>query len=86
MDRPLIQQTSGAYLADMARTLNNLGNVDRLENRTDDARRHGERALEIYRQLAQQNPDAYARYVAATLNNLGSLDRLQGRMDEARRH
>ena len=31
--RPLAQQDPGAYLPDMARTLNNLGNLDRLQNR-----------------------------------------------------
>ncbi len=75
-----------AYMADMARTLNNLGNLDRLQNRMDEARQHNEAALEIYRQLAEQNPDVYLQYLAATLNNLGAVDRVQNRMDEARQH
>jgi len=49
----------------MARTLNNLGNLDRLQNRIDEARQHDESALKIYRQLAQQNPDVYVSNVAA---------------------
>ena len=80
------QQYSGAYMADMARTLNNLGNLDRLQNRTEEARQHNAGALEIYRQLAQENPDGYLQYLAATLNNLGAVDRMQNRMDEARQH
>ena len=80
------QQYSGAYMADMARTLNNLGNLDRLQNRTEEARQHNAGALEIYRHLAQQNPDVYLQYLAATLNNLGAVDRMQNRMDEARQH
>jgi hypothetical protein len=79
-------QGSGASLADIARTLNNLGNLDRLQNRTEEARQHGEEALKIYRRLAQQNPDVYVPYLAATLNNLGALDRIQNRTEEARRH
>ncbi len=77
-------QDSGATLADRARTLNNLGNLDRLENRNDESRQHTQRALEIYRQLSRENPAAYLPYVAAALNNLGALNRLQNRLEEAR--
>ena len=56
----------------MAATLNNLGILDRLQNRMDDARQHYEEALKIYRQLAQQNPAKYLPDVAMTLNNLDS--------------
>ncbi len=78
------QQNPRAYLPDMARTLNNLGNLDRLQNRTEEARRDYGGALGIYQQLAQQNPDAYLPYLAGALNNFGSIDRLQNRLDEAR--
>ena len=81
-----VQQNPDAYLADLARTLNNLGNVDRLQNRIDDARRHCEAALQIYRKLAQKSPDTFLTYLAATLSNLGHLNRLQKRMDEARQN
>ena len=50
------QQGPNASLWDRARTLNNLGNLDRMQNRLDEARSHDEEALNIYRQLAQQNP------------------------------
>jgi hypothetical protein len=41
----------------MITTLNNLGNLDVLQNRKDQAQQHFERASELRRQLAQQNPD-----------------------------
>ncbi len=80
------QQGPNASPWDKARTLNNLGNLDRMQNRLDEAREHDEGALKIYRQLAQQNPDVYLPYLAVTLNNLGGIDRLQNRLDEARKH
>lgn len=70
--------------ADMARTLNNLGNLEHLQNQLDQARQHNSAALVIYRRLAQQNPDEYLPYLVATLNNLGSIARAQNHLDEAR--
>jgi tetratricopeptide (TPR) repeat protein len=70
----------------MATTLNNLGNLDRLQNRTEDARQHFEGALDLRRQLARQNPDKYLPDVAGTLNTLGFLDRNQNRIEESRAH
>jgi tetratricopeptide (TPR) repeat protein len=78
------RQGTNSSLWDMAGTLNNLGNLDRMQNRLDDARAHDEAALKIYRQLAQQNPEVYLPYLAVTLNNLGSANRLQNHLDEAR--
>ena len=68
---------------DKARTLNNLGNLDRMQNRLDEARQHDEAALNIYRQLARQNPDVYLPYLAVTLSNLGSTERLQNHLEAA---
>jgi protein O-mannosyl-transferase len=79
------QQGPNASLWDKARTLNNLGNLDRMQNRLDEARVHDEGALKIYRQLAQRNPDVYLPYLAVTLNNLAAVARLQNRLDEARK-
>ncbi len=79
------QQEPEGSLWDKAGTLNNLGNLDRMQNRLDDARKHDEGALKIYRQLAQRNPDVYLPYLAVTLNNLAAVDRLQNRLDEARK-
>jgi tetratricopeptide (TPR) repeat protein len=79
------QQGPNASLWDKARTLNNLGNLDRMQNRLVEAREHDEAALKIYRQLAQRNPDAYLPYLAATLNNIGAIERLQNHLDDARK-
>jgi len=76
----------GASLWDKARTLNNLGNLDRMENRMDEARADDEAAIAIYRQLAQQNPEVYLPYLAVTLSNLASVERRQYHVDEARKH
>ncbi|MGB8890279.1 MAG: tetratricopeptide repeat protein [Candidatus Korobacteraceae bacterium] len=78
-------QNADSSLWDKARTLNNLGNLDRMQNRLDDARQHDQAALTIYRRLAQQNPDAYLPYLAVTLNNVGAIERLQNHLDEARK-
>jgi tetratricopeptide (TPR) repeat protein len=75
----------GASLWDKARTLNNLGNLDRMEGRTDAARADDEAAIAIYRQLAQQNPEVYLPYLAVTLNNLAAVERRQNQLEEARR-
>ncbi len=79
------QQTEGS-LWDNAGTLNNLANLDRLQNRLDEAREHDGEALKIYRRLTPQNPDVYLPYLAATLNNLGSVDQQQNRLEEARKN
>ena len=76
----------GASLWDKARTLNNLGNLDRMEGRTDAARADDEAAIAIYRQLAQQNPEVYLPYLAVTLSNLASVERRQNQLDEARKN
>jgi len=71
-------------LWDDARSLNNVANLDRMQNRLAEASNHDEAALKIYRQLAIKNPDVYLPYVAVTLNNLGAVKRLQNQLDEAR--
>ena len=52
--RHLAQQNPAAYLPDVVATLNNLGRLERLQQRLNEARQHDEEALEIDRQLAQQ--------------------------------
>jgi tetratricopeptide (TPR) repeat protein len=84
--RQLAQQNPGMYLPFLAITLNDLGNLDRFQNRTDDACRHYEDALKIFRQMAQQNPDVYLPSVAETLHVLGILDGSQNRVEESRAH
>ena len=68
----------------VAMTLNNLGNLHRVQNRPDEARAAYGEALKTYRALAATNPETYLPYVATTLNNLGILHRVQNRPDEAR--
>ncbi len=57
--------------AQRATTLNNLGALDRGENRMVEARQVYEEALRIRRQLAEKDPDTYLPDVASTLNNPG---------------
>ncbi len=70
----------------MVTTLTNLGALDMVENRRDDARREFESALDLNRQLAQQDPNHFLPELAWSLNNLGRLDGLQNQIDEARGH
>ncbi len=77
----------GAFLnPDLAMTASNLEGLDTEQKRMDEARRHFEEALKIYRQLAQQNPDTYLPDMAAKLISLGNLDLPRNRMDEARQY
>jgi tetratricopeptide (TPR) repeat protein len=79
------RKTRRPYRPDVAVTLNNLGLLDRDQNRPDEARREFEEALQTYRELAQKNPATYRPDVARTLNNVGMLDRDQVRMKEAQK-
>ena len=60
--------------------------TDTEQKRMQEAQRHHEEALQIYRQLAQKNPDVYNEYVAMLLKDLGNLNRYQGHMEEARQN
>jgi tetratricopeptide (TPR) repeat protein len=70
---------------EIAATLNNLGDLDRAQNRMEAAREEYQEALMIRRELAQKNRDTYLPNVAMTLNNLANLDRDQNRMEAARK-
>jgi tetratricopeptide (TPR) repeat protein len=69
----------------LAATLNNLGGLDRDQNRMQEARNEFAEALKTYRELAQKNPDVNLPDVAMSLNNLGLLDSDQNRIEEARK-
>ena len=71
--RELTKQNPEEYKADIATTLNNLGNLLRKTNDLKQAQDYYEKALQIRRELAKQNPEAYLPDVAASLNNLGNL-------------
>lgn len=72
--RQLTETNPATYLADLAKTLNDLGNL-----LSDDSNRRAEaedfysEALCIRRQLATQQPMVYLPDLAITLNNLGIL-------------
>ena len=83
--RELAQKNPETYLPYVALTLNNLGNLDRDQNRMEEARKEFEEALQIRRELAQKNPETYLPDVAMTLNNLGVVNGDQNRMEEARK-
>ena len=67
-------------------TLSNLGRVDRLQNRIEEALQRYEEALKIRRQLAQQNPGAYLPSLAMALDDLAFVERNQNRIEESRAH
>jgi tetratricopeptide (TPR) repeat protein len=70
---------------DVAQTLNNLGVLDRDQNRFEEAGKEHEEALKIRRQLTLKDPEAYLPDLAETLNNLGALDRSQKQTEDARK-
>ena len=61
------------YLPDLAMTLSNLGKVDRMENRIQDARGHYREALAVLQKLAQQD-GRYAGGAASVEATLRELD------------
>jgi len=63
----------GAYLPDVAMTLNNLASLYSDTQRRKAAEEAYQEALSTYRELAKANPEAYLPNVATTLNNLASL-------------
>jgi tetratricopeptide (TPR) repeat protein len=75
--RELAQQDPETYSAYVAATLNQLGMLDRNQNKVEEA-------LKTYRELAQKDPERFLPRVALTLNNLGILYSNQSRMEEAR--
>jgi len=66
--------------------LNNLGFLERLQKRTDEAYPHFEEALKIYRQLVQEKPEPYLPDLALTLNNMAISEKDQNHLDLARQH
>jgi tetratricopeptide (TPR) repeat protein len=52
------------YLPAVAETLNNLGLLDRDQNRMDEARRAFEEALGIYQRFVARDPERFGKDVA----------------------
>ena len=61
------------YLPYVAATLNNLGILDRAENRLEEARKAFEEALTIYEDFAKQDPDQFSPLVEWMKNLLKHL-------------
>jgi tetratricopeptide (TPR) repeat protein len=87
-ESPFAHNGVGAALMnpESAMTQHDRQNFGTDEKRIDEARRHFERALELYRQHVQQNPASSLSAMAGTLNSLGALDISQNRTDEARQY
>ncbi len=71
---------------DSSMTQKDLEKFDTAQQRIDEARRHFEAALGIYREVARLNPRAYLEHMATTLDNLGAVELQQNRLEEAVRH
>jgi tetratricopeptide (TPR) repeat protein len=56
----LAQKEPETYLPYLAATLNNLGILDRAQNRPEEARKAFEEALKIYEAFAKQDPDQFS--------------------------
>jgi Tfp pilus assembly protein PilF/pimeloyl-ACP methyl ester carboxylesterase len=83
--RQLAEQNPDGGLPDVAMTLNNLGNIERLADPRQ-SRRYYEESLVIYRQLLPLQPASSLPGLALALNNLGGLDANEGKLDDARHH
>lgn len=57
----------------MAATLNNLGNLQRAENRMTEARQAYEESLKLYRNFAKVSPATYEPYLREVQRNLDAL-------------
>jgi tetratricopeptide (TPR) repeat protein len=57
--RELAQKNPETYLPDVAMTLNNLGILDRDENRMAEAWKEYQEALKIYEAFAKQDPEQF---------------------------
>ena len=81
--RERVQKNPEAYEPDLAKTLNNLGNLYSDTQRFAEAEQAYGEARDLCRKLALKNPEAYEPNLAATLNNLGILYRDTQRFAEA---
>ena len=61
--RELAEKEPETYLPYVAATLNNLGILDRAQNRPEEARKAFEEALKIYKSFAKQDPDQFSPLV-----------------------
>ena len=73
--RDLAQKEPETYLPYVAAGLNNLGILDRAQNRPEDARKAFEEALRIYEAFAKQDPDQFLPLVERMKKLLKHLPR-----------
>jgi len=74
--RQLAAQNPDQYSPNVAGTLNNLGLLDRNQNRIQESRAHYTEAMAIYQKLAQRDPARYTGDIArieASLEELGKI-------------
>ncbi len=84
--RQLMQKYPETYLPDLAATLDNLGDVARLQNQPDEARQRYEESVQDYRLLMPQNPGANLTNMVTSLSSLANIDQRLNRLDEAQSH
>jgi tetratricopeptide (TPR) repeat protein len=71
--------------AGLGQTLNDLGLLDKDENRLEEAREDYAGALQAYHMLAQKDPETYLPNVATTLTSLEIPDLAQKRLKDSRK-
>ena len=81
--RQLAEASPGAYLPDLAASLNNMANALTDVGRRDEALEVAGEAVTDYRQLAEASPGAYRPALATSLNNMANFLSDVGRRDEA---
>jgi len=62
----------------LAETLHNVGNLDRDQNRTEQARKELDEALQIYEPFAKQDPEKFSSDIKRVKRLLAELPNTQG--------
>jgi tetratricopeptide (TPR) repeat protein len=73
--RELVEKEPETYLPYVAASLNNLGILDRDQNRMEEARKDYEEALNIYEAFAKQDPEEFSSDVKRVKKLLEELPR-----------
>jgi tetratricopeptide (TPR) repeat protein len=81
--RALIQYRRENNLPNIAKTLNNLGELFRIQNDFQKSEFILNKSLQIYRNLAQNAPNVYLPNVATTLNNIANSQKIQNQLEKA---
>ena len=81
--RELAEKNPGAFLPNLAMSLNNVGTMLSELGRREEALAATEESVDIRRKLADKNPGAFLPDLAMSLNNLGNRLSELGRREEA---